>query len=223
VAARAPGVASPRRASGASRLAVATWGVIVVLGISGPPVHGPAPLVLAPAAAQRTVTGAPVAVPTAVSTAVPTTEPLPPPVPAPAAEMQPATFTSDLPDGRARIAIITAMAQIGLPYVWGGNGPTAGDAGFDCSGLSTFAYAAAGVALPRTAHTQYYAGPHVPADAALQPGDLVFYGTSGPTSHHVGLYIGNGQMIHAPNPSTVVKYASIYSMSDLLPYGGRPS
>ena len=78
-----------------------------------------------------------------------------------------ATFVSSAPDGRAFVAIRTAMAQLGLPYVWGGDGPSNGDDGFDCSGLTTFSYAAAGLRLPRTAHTQYYAGPHVPAgDAA---------------------------------------------------------
>jgi cell wall-associated NlpC family hydrolase len=79
-----------------------------------------------------------------------------------------------------------------------------------------------GVSLNHYTGDQYNETARVPI-SQLQPGDLVFYGTSGPTSHHVGLYIGNGQMIHAPNPTTVVKYASIYSMSDLLPYGGRPS
>jgi len=113
------------------------------------------------------------------------------------AEQASADFTSALPDDRAAVAVRTAMAQIGLPYQWGGNGPTAGDEGFDCSGLTTFAYAAAGVSLPRTAATQYAAGPHVPADAPLQPGDLVFYGTPGPV-HHVGMYIGDGRMVNAP-------------------------
>ncbi|GAY08537.1 secreted transglycosylase [Pseudonocardia sp. N23] len=113
------------------------------------------------------------------------------------AEQAPADFTSALPDDRAAVAIRTAMAQIGLPYQWGGNGPTAGDEGFDCSGLTTFAYAAAGVSLPRTAATQYAAGPHVPAGAPLQPGDLVFYGTPGAV-HHVGMYIGDGRMANAP-------------------------
>ena len=55
----------------------------------------------------------------------------------------------------------------------------------------------------------------------LRPGDLVFYGSDGPSSHHMGLYVGNGQMIEAPHTGAVVRYASIYR-SDLLPYGGRP-
>ena len=112
-------------------------------------------------------------------------------------EQGPAEFTTALPDQRAQVAIRTAMAQLGLPYVWGGDGPTNGDAGFDCSGLTTFSYAAAGVSLPRTAHTQYYTGPHVPQGAALQPGDLVFYGTPA-TVHHVGMYLGDGKMVNAP-------------------------
>ena len=112
-------------------------------------------------------------------------------------EQREAQFTTALPDQRAQIAIKTAMAQIGLPYVWGGDGPTNGDAGFDCSGLTTFSYAAARVSLPRTAHTQYYKGPHVPQGAALQPGDLVFYGTPAKV-HHVGMYLGDGKMVNAP-------------------------
>jgi cell wall-associated NlpC family hydrolase len=109
----------------------------------------------------------------------------------------PVAITTALPDDRARIAVATALAQRGLPYVWGGDGPANGDAGFDCSGLTTFSYAAAGVGLPRTAHTQYYAGPRVPGGEPLQPGDLVFYGTPA-FVHHVGMYLGEGRMINAP-------------------------
>lgn len=94
-------------------------------------------------------------------------------------------------------AINYACGQRGLPYVWGGNGPDGGHAGFDCSGLTKAAYAAAGVTLPRTAQTQFNAGPRVPAGQPLLPGDLVFYGTPN-NIHHVGLYIGGGRMINAP-------------------------
>jgi cell wall-associated NlpC family hydrolase len=94
-------------------------------------------------------------------------------------------------------AINFACGQRGLPYVWGGNGPTNGERGFDCSGLTKAAYEAAGVTLARTARTQYAAGPAVPTDWPLLPGDLVFYGTPG-NVHHVGLYIGVGKMVHAP-------------------------
>jgi cell wall-associated NlpC family hydrolase len=102
----------------------------------------------------------------------------------------------------ARIAIEFACGRLGLPYVWGGDGEAEG--GFDCSGLTKAAYQAAGVELPRTAHTQHDAGPMVAAGEPLLPGDLVFYGTSR-NVHHVGLYVGAGQMIHAPTFGQVVK------------------
>jgi hypothetical protein len=131
-------------------------------------------------------------------------------------EEREAQFTTALPDQRAQVAIKTAMAQLGLPYVWGGDGPTNGDAGFDCSGLTTFSYAAAGVSLPRTAHTQYYKGPHVPQGAALQPGDLVFYGTPAKV-HHVGMYLGDGKMVNAPTFGKPVQTAFYrYSGDDYL-------
>ena len=101
------------------------------------------------------------------------------------------------PNTVALTAINYACGQLGLPYVWGGNGPDAGHPGFDCSGLTKAAYGAAGVNLPRTAQTQFDAGPHVPTGQPLLPGDLVFYGTPG-NIHHVGLYIGGGLMINAP-------------------------
>jgi cell wall-associated NlpC family hydrolase len=124
----------------------------------------------------------------------------------PGAQLRTAAFTTDAPDARAAVAIRTALAQIGLPYVWGGNGPTNGDAGFDCSGLTTFSYGSAGVPLPRTAHTQYNAGPHVPDGAPLQPGDLVFYGTTARV-HHVGMYLGAGRMVNAPTFGKPVQVA----------------
>ncbi|MEO3937873.1 C40 family peptidase [Dermatophilaceae bacterium Soc4.6] len=121
------------------------------------------------------------------------------------------------PTGGVSAVLAYARAQLGKPYVWGAQGPSS----FDCSGLTLMAWRQAGVSLLHYTGYQYSATARVPI-SALQPGDLVFYGTSGESSHHVGLYIGGGMMIHAPNPSTVVKISSIYSMSDLLPYGGRP-
>ncbi|WP_225732218.1 MULTISPECIES: bifunctional lytic transglycosylase/C40 family peptidase [unclassified Nocardia] len=97
--------------------------------------------------------------------------------------------------GRAAIVLATACAQLGQPYVWGGNGPEV-NGGWDCSGLTRAAYAAAGITLPRTAQAQYYASPPVPEDD-LQPGDLVFYGTA-ENIHHVGIYLGAEKMINAP-------------------------
>ncbi|RJQ66188.1 hypothetical protein D5S17_35780 [Pseudonocardiaceae bacterium YIM PH 21723] len=106
----------------------------------------------------------------------------------------------------ARIAIDFACQQLGLPYVWGGNGKAYGHAGFDCSGLVVEAYKAAGILLPRTTDVQYNAGPQLPASEPLKPGDLVFYGHPG-NIHHVGLYLGGGKMIHAPDFGQVVKVA----------------
>lgn len=98
----------------------------------------------------------------------------------------------------AMTAINYACGQRGLPYEWGGNGPLNGDRGFDCSGLTKAAYDAAGISLPRTAHAQYQAGPRVPDGQALLPGDLVYYGAPS-RIRHVGLYIGGGKMVNAPD------------------------
>lgn len=92
-----------------------------------------------------------------------------------------------------------AMKYLGVPYVWGGTTP----AGFDCSGLIQYAYRAVGINLPRVTYQQEYEGQDVSLNA-LQPGDLLFYGPRGAT-YHIGMYIGNGQMIHAPQPGDVVK------------------
>ena len=103
--------------------------------------------------------------------------------------------------GRAAVAVRTAYAQLGDPYVYGAGGPNA----FDCSGLTSFAWRAAGVSLPHSSSAQYGSGPHV-SRSALQPGDLVFFYS--PISH-VGIYIGGGKMIHAPTTGKDVQIASI--------------
>jgi cell wall-associated NlpC family hydrolase len=112
--------------------------------------------------------------------------------------------------------IAYAQQQLGKPYGWGAAGPDA----FDCSGLTMRAWAQAGVYLSHYTGAQWGETVRVPI-SDLRPGDLVFYGTSGPESHHVGLYVGGGQMIEAPHAGANVRYASIYR-SDLLPYAGRP-
>jgi hypothetical protein len=120
-----------------------------------------------------------------------------------AASMSPGgCLRAPAPNPVAAAAISFACAQLGLP--WGGNGPEHGDAGFDCSGLTSAAYAAAGVTFPRTADAQFRVGSRVPADQPLLPGDLVFYGTMS-YIHHVGLYIGANMMIDAPDFNQVVK------------------
>lgn len=115
-----------------------------------------------------------------------------------------------------------AVSKIGLPYVWGGNGLEGGHAGFDCSGLTTYSYADAGVELPRTAHTQYFATKRVPANEEPRLGDLVFYGNPRTKVHHVGMYIGNGQMINAPTFGQAVQIHSYRTPGDDYTGAGRP-
>lgn len=125
------------------------------------------------------------------------------------------------PTPAAMTAINYACGQRGLPYVWGGNG--AEDGGFDCSGLTKAAYDTAGITLPRTAHTQYHAGPHVPAGQPLLPGDLVFYGNPNTKIHHVGLYIGGGLMINAPRRGQVVQIEPYRHRNDQYAGATRPA
>ncbi|MDF3301072.1 C40 family peptidase [Streptomyces tropicalis] len=103
---------------------------------------------------------------------------------------------------KAGKALAFARAQIGKPYVWGATGPGS----YDCSGLTQAAWRAAGVALPRTTYDQVDTGTTVPLSQA-QPGDLVFFYDD---ISHVGLYIGDGMMIHAPKPGAYVREESIY-------------
>jgi cell wall-associated NlpC family hydrolase len=106
--------------------------------------------------------------------------------------------TGTAPSSAAQEAINYAEGQLGLPYEWDGSGPAHGDAGFDCSGLTQAAYQAAGISLPHNAAQQYADTAHIPTGQPLRPGDLVFYGATAATIHHVGLYLGGGQMIDAP-------------------------
>ena len=110
-------------------------------------------------------------------------------------------FPLGAPGRAGAVAVAWALAQGGTPYVWGGETP---GVGFDCSGLVQAAYRAAGVALPRVAQDQFNAGPHLPAGAALQPGDLVFFGASASAVSHVGIYAGarDGQAVMVDAPHT---------------------
>ncbi|MEU2281328.1 NlpC/P60 family protein [Streptomyces sp. NPDC013178] len=103
---------------------------------------------------------------------------------------------------KAEKALAFARAQIGKPYVWGATGPES----YDCSGLTQAAWKAAGVTLPRTTYDQVNAGTTVPLANAL-PGDLIFFYDD---VTHVGIYIGNGMMIHAPKPGAYVREESVY-------------
>jgi len=118
------------------------------------------------------------------------------------------TATAAPVSGGAAAAVKFAMAQVGDAYVYGAAGPNA----WDCSGLTMMAWAQAGVALPHSSSAQYSSGPHV-AESDLRPGDLVFYYS--PISH-VGMYIGNGLIVNAENPSVGVKVTGLHSM----PYVG---
>ncbi|MEW2298948.1 NlpC/P60 family protein [Streptomyces sp. NPDC006655] len=108
------------------------------------------------------------------------------------------------PDARAAAAIAAARSALGKPYVWGASGPS----GFDCSGLMQWSYAHAGIHLPRTSQEQRYAGHQVPLSQA-QPGDLVVYRSD---ASHVAMYVGNGQVIHAPYPGAPVRYDPVGMM-----------
>ncbi|MGW3681254.1 C40 family peptidase [Streptomyces prasinus] len=147
-----------------------------------------------------------------------------------------AAKSPDLKDvsGTVRTVIDAALSQRGVPYSWGGGnagGPSYGICcspsgksgtaikGFDCSGLTTYAYAKAGIRLPRTAAAQAGVGRRIPASggiSALKPGDLVFYAYApgrDSTIYHVGIYVGGGRMVNAPRPGTVVRLDPVDAMS----------
>jgi cell wall-associated NlpC family hydrolase len=145
-----------------------------------------------------------------------------------------ATVPGDVSD-KVGTVLQAGLSQQGVAYSWGGGnarGPSKGVCcspsgqdgrtviGFDCSGLTTYAFALAGITLPHTAAAQAGVGRRIPASAgysALQPGDLVFYGyipTSDSTIHHVGIYLGNGQMVNAARPGTRVRIDLVSSMAD---------
>ena len=105
---------------------------------------------------------------------------------------------------RAAAAVLAARNAVGKPYIWGANGPS----GFDCSGLMQWSYGQAGVSLPRTSQAQRYAGRQVALDQA-QPGDLVAYRDD---ASHIGMYMGNGQVVHAPYPGAPVRYDPVGMM-----------
>lgn len=107
--------------------------------------------------------------------------------------------------GRGLAAAMAVRQAVGSPYAWGATGPGA----FDCSGLMQWAYGRAGVGLPRTSQAQRNAGRHVSLSEA-RPGDLVIYRDD---ASHVGMYVGNGQVVHAPYPGARVRY----DRADMMP------
>ncbi|HEY1917554.1 MAG TPA: C40 family peptidase [Streptosporangiaceae bacterium] len=119
------------------------------------------------------------------------------------------------PTSAATAIVSAAYSQLGVPYLWGGEEP---GVGFDCSGLAQWAYAQAGISIPRTTETQWPAMQQV-SEADAVPGDLVFFDTPGDSQaapNHVGIYLGGGLMIDAPYTGTVVRKDPI--SSDVL-YG----
>ncbi len=132
--------------------------------------------------------------------------PSPAPTPtAPPATAAPAPAPAPPPASSSRVQTVLAEAQrqLGVAYRWAGSTPSSG---FDCSGFTAWVWNAAGVYLPHSSRAQYGATRRV-STADIQPGDLVFFGSP---IHHVGLYVGSGQMIHSPRTGDVVRYANAF-------------
>jgi peptidoglycan DL-endopeptidase CwlO len=119
------------------------------------------------------------------------------------------------PNGAAGRAVQAAESQIGVPYQWGAESP---GVGFDCSGLTQWSWGQAGVSIPRTSEGQYGAVAHVPM-SSVEPGDLIFWGSGG-NATHVGIYVGNGDVVHAPSTGGRVEVVPIWSGG--LMGAGRP-
>lgn len=156
--------------------------------------------------------------------------------PAPNRPAPPPSSVSVAAPGRAAAVIARAMAELGMPYAWGGGTPSGpsrgisdggGDAdyygdfnkiGFDCSGLMVYAFAGVGVYLPHYSGYQYYAGQHVPL-SQMAPGDMLFYGNPS-NIHHVTMYIGGGRMIEAPYSGAYVRVVPV-RWGEIMPYATR--
>ena len=106
-------------------------------------------------------------------------------------------------------AVTSAVGEIGVPYVWGGSSP---QQGFDCSGLVQWAYGQAGISLPRVAADQEKVGTQLPSLSQAQPGDLVFYGNP---AYHVGIYLGDGYMVNAPEAGQSVQIAPVGNPTEI--------
>ncbi|MDY7105099.1 MAG: NlpC/P60 family protein [Actinomycetota bacterium] len=153
--------------------------------------------------AERLAVAAPSPTPAA------TPEPAASPTAAPVAPVQP---TAPAVRGGVAAVLAEAQAQLGVPYRWAGSTPATG---FDCSGFTAWAWAAGGVQLPHSSRAQRNATTPITADQ-LQPGDLVFYGNP---INHVGIYAGNGQLIHAPSTGKTVEFKNMYYSSKPMSFG----
>lgn len=118
-------------------------------------------------------------------------------------------MNKEMPPNRSnsvvRNVLRAAYSVIGTPYVFGGTSPY----GFDCSGFTQYAFARAGVSLPRVADSQFYYGRQI-SMSQLRPGDLIFFTTYEPGASHCGIYVGNGNFIHA-GTSTGVTVSSAFT------------
>ncbi|GAA0926444.1 C40 family peptidase [Streptomyces thermoalcalitolerans] len=178
---------------------------------SGPASSGPAPSEAVPAgstpsgpAPTGTVPPGPVPAGAMPSGSVPSGT-------APAGPASSAPASDSVGASKAEKALAFARAQIGKPYVWGASGPES----YDCSGLTQAAWKAAGVTLPRSTLDQAHAGTTVPLTAA-RPGDLVFFASPSGDVDHVGVYAGDGMVIHAPRPGS-------YVCQEPIPHDGESS
>jgi hypothetical protein len=115
---------------------------------------------------------------------------------------------------KAQAILDTAAQYLGVPYVWGGTTP----AGFDCSGFVQYVFKQNGISLTRTTYTQWDNDGSYVSYSNLQPGDLVFFGSSS-APHHVGIYVGNDTYIHSPQTGKTVQYSSLSSRRDFC--GGK--
>jgi cell wall-associated NlpC family hydrolase len=159
--------------------------------------------------AAATNGSAPASAPASSSAPSVSSEPAAPSTPAPSAsepEQEQPTASVPSASGNARAAQI-AMTQLGVPYVWGGASPSVG---FDCSGLASWAYAQIGKSVPHFTGAIWSAFPRVPS-GQLEPGDMVFFR---PDLGHMGIYIGGGQYVNAPQTGDVVKVSSLAGRSD---------
>ncbi|WP_199425281.1 C40 family peptidase [Actinotalea solisilvae] len=188
---------------------------VVAPPVSAPPVT--APPVVAPPVTAPPVTAPPVTPPPVV--APPVTAP---PVVTPPPASDPYGLGTGSQRGTAaqgQSAVAWAVSQVGKAYGWGAAGPEA----FDCSGLTSKAWAAAGLSIHRTSRDQYRQVQKISYDS-MRPGDLIFYGSVGsdPGSiTHVAMFVGNGQMVEAPRPGVAVRVTAI-RWSGTMPYAGRP-
>ncbi len=196
--ARPPASALARSALSTSLLKADLVGLVAPAA----PVIAPAaaPLI-APAAAPAVAPGAaPVIAPAAAPAVAPgAAQAVAPAAPAPAIAPAPVAVPPAAPS-RGSVALQAALRELGKPYRYGALGPRS----YDCSGLTLFAYRAAGISLPHSAAAQYGSGRRV-ARKDLQPGDLIFWRGLG----HVGIYLGGGRMVHAPQSGDVVRITSI--------------